>query len=138
VYALLADLTAIIHAGLIAFVVLGLLLVIVGAAAGWLWVRSFWFRTVHLAVIVFVCGESLFGLICPLTSLENRLRALGGRVGYPRDFIGYWIDRLIYYNFAPETFIVAYAIFGLIVAVVYGLAPPRWPARWLSLRRGVR
>ena len=57
-------------------------------------------RAAHLAMILLVCAEALVG--CAFTRLENVLRLRGGETGYTRDFIGYWLDRLIFYN-APVT-----------------------------------
>ena len=42
------------HTGFIAFVVLGLVLVLIGMAIGWRWTRNAWFRVAHLAAIAFV------------------------------------------------------------------------------------
>ncbi|MGH8640305.1 MAG: DUF2784 family protein, partial [Burkholderiales bacterium] len=44
----LADLILIVHFLFVAFVVGGLALIWIGAAAGWEWVRNFWFRVAHL------------------------------------------------------------------------------------------
>src|SRR5947209_16622001 len=103
-YRLLADCVAIVHAGYVAFVVIGFVLAIAGIARGWEWVRGFWFRVAHLTAIALVCAESFFGIACPLTTLEDRLRTLSGITGPPRDFVGYWIDRLIFYDFPPSVF----------------------------------
>jgi len=51
---------------------------------------------------------------------------MSGEASHSRDFIGYWIDRLIYYDFPPWVFVVAYAMFGILVTIVFILAPPRW------------
>ncbi len=128
-YGLLADAVAIVHAGYIAFVVAGFALIIVGIVAGWGWVRRFWFRAAHLAAIVLVCAESFTGIACPLTILEDRLRTMGGTASYSRDFVGYWLDRLIFYDFPPWVFIAAYIAFALMVATAFIIAPPHWPHR---------
>jgi hypothetical protein len=126
-YLLLADGVAVFHAAYVAFVAIGFALIAAGLAMHWEWVRAFWFRVTHLGAITFVCAESLTGSACPLTTLESRLRAIGGEASYSRDFAGYWVDRLIYYDFPTWVFMVAYAVFGMLVAIVFILAPPRWP-----------
>jgi Protein of Unknown function (DUF2784) len=83
-YRLLADCVAVVHAGYVAFVLVGFVLVIVGVAHGWDWVRGFWFRAAHLTAIVLVCAESFLGIACPLTTLENRLRTMGSVAGHSR------------------------------------------------------
>ena len=89
----------------------------------------------HLGAIAFVCAESLMGTACPLTTLEGQLRAMSGEASHSRDFVGYWFDRLIYYDFPPWVFTVAYAVFGILVASVFILAPPRWPRHQRPLRQ---
>jgi Protein of Unknown function (DUF2784) len=125
-YWLIADVVAIVHAAYVAFVVVGFVLIVAGIPRGWRWVRRFWFRTAHLLAIGFVWAGSLAGIPCPLTTLEGRLREAGGATGYSRDFIG-WVDRLIFYDFPPRVFTIAYAAFGLLVAATFIWARPRWP-----------
>lgn len=128
-YLLLADLVALVHAAFIAFVVIGFALIAVGAAMRWRWTRDFWFRLLHLLAIAFVCAESAAGYVCPLTLLEDSLRRFGGGAGYPHDFIGYWIDRLIFFDFPPAVFMAAYLLFGAAVMAVFIWSPPRMP-KW--------
>jgi hypothetical protein len=129
---LLADAVAVLHFAYVAFVTIGFALITIGIAMGWEWVRTFWFRAAHLGAIALVCAESLMGAACPLTTLEGRLRAISGGASHSRDFVGYWVDRLIYYDSPSRVFTVAYAVFGLLVTVVFILAPPRWPGRRIS------
>jgi hypothetical protein len=126
-YPLLADGVAVFHAAYVVFVAIGFALIAAGIAMRWEWARAFWFRLAHLSAIALVCAESLMGTACPLTTLEGQLRAMSGEASHSRDFVGYWVDRLIYYDFPPWAFMVAYAGFGILVAIVFILAPPRWP-----------
>src|SRR5579864_8493468 len=98
-YGLLADVVVAMHAFYVGFVVFGLLAILIGHARGWRWVRNLYFRVLHLLAIAFVCAESIIGIDCPLTTLENGLRLGAGQNGYGGDFIGYWLDRLIFYDF---------------------------------------
>ncbi|HUY26279.1 MAG TPA: DUF2784 domain-containing protein [Candidatus Binataceae bacterium] len=125
VFATLADLVAVIHAAYAAFVVLGLAAIIVGGAAGWKWVRNLWFRAAHLGAIAVVLAESIIGLACPLTRLEDALRAHAGQSGYAADFLGYWLDRLIFFDAPAWVFMIIYAAFTVAVAVALWLVPPR-------------
>jgi hypothetical protein len=126
-YLILADIVAIVHAGYVLFVTAGFVLILTGIARGWEWVRGFWFRVAHLLAIAIVAVEWLVGVACPLTVLENRLREMGGATGFPHDFVAYWLDWLIFYNLPTWVFSVAYAAFGLMIAVMFVMAPPRWP-----------
>lgn len=125
---LLADLTLVIHAGFVAFVVVGLVLIWIGRFRGWAFVRNFWFRAAHLAAIGLVAGESLGGFVCPLTTWEDRLRMLaGGQQRYAGSFIQHWLHRLIFFDFGERVFTIAYVAFFLAVALSFWLIPPRWP-----------
>ena len=76
-YRLLADLVLILHAGFVAFVVLGALLVL-------RWPRIAW---IHVPVVLWGAGIEFLGGICPLTPLENHWRRLAGELGYPGGFV---------------------------------------------------
>ena len=128
-YTILADAVVIIHAAYVAFVVGGLAAILIGAAMKWRWTRSFAFRVSHLAAIALVCVESVVGVICPLTSVENSIRQRGGAAGYPGDFVAYWAHRMIFYNFPPWIFTAAYMTFAILVAITFIAIPPRRPAR---------
>ena len=71
---MMADVLLVVHFLIVAFIVGGLLLVWIGAALGWRWVRNPWFRYLHLGAIAFVAAEALFGVMCPLTVWEDTLR----------------------------------------------------------------
>jgi hypothetical protein len=122
-YRLLADVVVGIHALYVGFVVFGLIAILLGRAIGWRWVRNPYFRILHLAAIGFVCLESIVGIDCPLTTLENGLRLAGGQNGYGADFIGYWLDRLIFYDVPPRVFMLIYLAFGLLVLSTFWLVP---------------
>jgi hypothetical protein len=124
-YAFLADLVAAIHALYVGFVVLGLIASLLGGARGWGWVRNPYFRIFHLTAIGLVCAESLIGLACPLTTLENTSRQGAGQSGYGGDFIGAWLDRLIFYNFPPQAFTIVYLAFGAAVFSTLWMVPIR-------------
>lgn len=70
-----ADLVALVHALFSVFVVVGLVLEGVGLVFGWLWVRRPGFRIAHCSAVLFVAARAWVGLPCPLTSLEDHLRA---------------------------------------------------------------
>ena len=109
---LLADIVLVAHFAFVLFVVGGLALVWIGAAADWRWVRNFWFRVAHLAAIVFVAGEALAGIWCPLTVWEAALR--GARAD--KSFVAQWIHRFLFYDFPEWVFTIAYVLFALAVA----------------------
>lgn len=82
----LADLVVFIHLGFIVFVVFGGLLVV-------RWPRLAW---VHLPAALWGAAVELGGWVCPLSPLENLLRAAAGQGGYEGDFVGRYLLPLIY------------------------------------------
>ena len=118
---LAADALLVLHFAIVAFIVGGLILVWVGAAAGWAWVRNPWFRYAHVGAIVFVAAEAVLGYACPLTIWEDMLRG-GVR---PESFIGRWVYRLLYYH-APEwVFTTAYAAWAAATVITLFLVPAK-------------
>ena len=121
---LLADLVLVFHLWVAGFIVLGLILVWIGALAGWSWIRDPWFRTLHFAAIVFVAAEALLGYACPLTLWEDLLRG-GAR---PDSFVSRWVRGLLYYD-APEwLFTTLYVSWAAATLATLRLVPP-WPTR---------
>jgi hypothetical protein len=122
---LVADALLVAHFAIAAFIVGGLVLVWIGAAAGWRWVRNPWFRYLHLAAIVFVALEALAGYACPLTIWEDLLRG-GVR---PESFVGRWVYAALYYR-APEwLFAALYAAWAVATLATLRAVPPRRTAR---------
>jgi hypothetical protein len=113
----------------VAFVVFGMLAILIGLVLRWGWVRNFWFRVLHLAAIGVVAAQALLGVLCPLTTLENRLRRMAGQETYPGAFVGYWAHRLIFFRAEPWVFTLGYSLFGLAVLGAFLVGPPRWPWR---------
>jgi hypothetical protein len=126
---ILADLTVVLHATYVGFVVVGLVAILLGVAFRWNWVRNFWFRAAHLIAIGIVVGESLAGIPCPLTVWESQLRKIAGQTAYAGDFLGHWAHQLIFFRADPWVFTLLYTLFGLAVLVTFFLAPPRRPRR---------
>jgi polyferredoxin len=118
---LLADALLVVHFAIATFICGGLVLVWIGAALGWGWVRNPWFRYLHLAAIVFVAAEALLGMACPLTVWEDVLRDGAGA----ESFVGRWVRRLLFYQ-APEwLFTTAYLAWAAASAATLALVPPR-------------
>jgi hypothetical protein len=118
---MMADALLVVHFLVAAFIVAGLVLVWIGAALGWGWVRNPWFRYLHLGAIAFVAAEALAGVMCPLTLWEDMLR---GTVP-AESFIGRWVRYLLYYR-APEwVFTASYVVWTLATLLTLWLVPPR-------------
>ena len=118
---MMADAILIVHFLIAACIVLGLAAVWLGASLGWAWVRNPWFRWLHLAAIVFVAGEAVLGVACPLTLWEDVLR---GSVR-AESFVARWVRALLFYQ-APEwVFTMAYLAWTTATLVTLWLVPPR-------------
>lgn len=118
---MLADALLLAHFLIAGFIVAGLVLVWIGALAGWSWIHDPVFRYLHLAAIVFVAAEALLGYACPLTLWEDLLRGSAR----PESFVGRWVQRLLYYN-APEwLFTTLYAAWAAASLVTLWLVPTK-------------
>lgn len=126
---LLADVVLVAHVGVAAFVVAGLLLVVVGNLKRWSWVNNGWFRAAHVAAIGIVVAEAWLGIVCPLTTFEMWLRSRAGEAAYGGGFIEHWLQRLLFYSAPAWVFVAAYTGFGLLVLAAWWRFPPRFKAR---------
>ena len=88
-YHLFADLVLLIHGAFVGFVLFGGLLALRWRLVVW----------VHLPAAAWGVIVELSGWICPLTPLENWLRAQAGETGYHGDFITSYLLPILY----PDT-----------------------------------
>ena len=123
-YQLFANAVLVAHAGVVLFIVAGLILTLLGGKYGWHWVRNVWFRVLHLAAIVYVVAESWLGIVCPLTNLEQWLRERAGQPVHEGDFIAFWLAKLLFYQAEPWVFIAAYSAFALLVIYSWMMVRP--------------
>ena len=122
----LANTLLVIHFVFIAFVVVGFVMTVIGFFWKWRWIHNFWFRILHLCAILLVVLEAWFGAMCPLTVLEGDFREAAAGAGYSEPFVTYWLQRLIYHDFAPWVFTLVYTVFGALVVLTWVFVPPRW------------
>jgi hypothetical protein len=123
-FLILADLVLLLHVLFVMFVVGGLVLIFIGKARAWRWVRNPWFRLAHILAISFVVVQSWFAIMCPLTTLENILRQNAGGAVYKGDFIAHWLQAILYYNAPAWVFAVCYTIFGVLVLASWTIVRP--------------
>lgn len=124
----LADGVLVLHAGVVLFVVGGLILTLLGNWRGWGWVNGLRFRLTHLAAIAFVVAQAWLGATCPLTALESWLRVQAHAAAYRTSFIEHWLQRLLFYAAPPWVFMLAYSVFGALVVAAWWWFPPRFGA----------
>ena len=124
-YAWLADTIVAVHVGYVAFVIVGQVAILLGAALGWQWIRNRLFRLLHMAAIVIVAAEAVLGIPCPLTVWETQLRRLAGQQAATGSFIGRWLHELLFFDFPPWVFTIVYVGFALLVLATLIFIPPR-------------
>ena len=104
-YRLLADLVVILHVVFVLFVALGGFVVFWKRRWAWLHVPSF----LWAAWIEFTGG------ICPLTPLENLLRARGGLAVYRGDFLDRYLMPLLYPDALTREIQIGLGLFVLVL-----------------------
>jgi hypothetical protein len=123
---LAADLVLLGHLSFVVFVAVGGLLAL-------RWPRIAW---LHIPVAIWGAAVELGGWICPLTPLENRLRAAGGEAGYAGGFIEHYLVPIVYPSGLTRGHQLALGVAVLVVNLaVYGVVVRRWSR---ARRRPVR
>jgi len=120
--AVLADAVLLLHLAFIAFVVAGAVLI-------FRWPRL---ALMHVPAMLWGAYAEFSGALCPLTPLENRLRALAGAGGYHGGFVEHYLIALIY----PETLTREWqTLLGIIVVAVNAALYTVWGVRVSGRRR---
>lgn len=86
IHRLAAELVLLIHFVFVLLAVLGALGILI--APGWVWI--------HLPIVIWSAVVNLAGWTCPLTPLENRLRATSGGVAYAGGCVQHYLGPLVY------------------------------------------
>ena len=121
-HAALGQLVLAVHILVIAFNVAGLILVPVGAALRWRWVRLRWLRLTHLAAMALVALQALLGRACFLTDWQAALT--GG--GAEEPLIMRWVNSAIYWPLPMWAFTALYVVlFAYVVALWWLVRPER-------------
>jgi len=107
VYPLLADLVVIWHVIFVLFAVLGGLFIL----------KRRWWGWIHIPAFLWAGFIELTGGICPLTPLENRLRALGGGYTYRGDFIDHYLMPLLYPESLTREIQIVLGVFVILLNV---------------------
>jgi hypothetical protein len=115
----LADLVVILHGVFVLIAVLGGLLIF----------RWRWWAWLHIPAFLWAGFIELTGGICPLTPLENWLRALGGEAVYRGGFIDRYLIPLLYPSDLTREIQIVLGIFVILFNMgIYGVC-------WHRLRK---
>lgn len=119
----LADLVLLVHLAIIIFNIGGLIVIPLGAWLGWRFVRIFWWRALHVAVLAVVAIQPVLGRACFLTLWQSGLMQTG-TAGGP-SVLRRWIDAVIFWPLPIWFFAMLYvAVFAYTLAL-WWLVPPR-------------
>ena len=117
---MIADIVLMFHFAIVIFITFGIFLIPIGYKSDWLWVKNFKFRICHCGMMFFITLETLLGITCPLTSIENKLRG----INKTRSFISYWIDEIIYWDLPSQFFIILYCSVLIWTFLLWKFFPP--------------
>ena len=117
---LIADIVLIFHFCIVIFITFGFFLIPIGYKFGWVWITNLKLRIFHCGMMIFVTLETVLGITCPLTSIENNLRGIYESTS----FVSYWIKQIIYWDAPAQFFIILYCIFLVWTFLMWKLFPP--------------
>ena len=118
---LIADIILVSHFFVVIFITFGFFLIPIGYRFGWVWIRNKNLRIFHFGMMAFITLETLFGITCPLTSIENSLRG----IDQSTSFIAYWVQQIIYWDFPTQFFLILYCILLGWTLLMWKLYPPK-------------
>ena len=117
---LAADTVVALHLAFVVFAALGGML-------AWRRLAYAWF---HLPALAWAAYVEFSGTICPLTPLENRLRARAGEAGYAGSFVEHYLMPILYpAGLTPAAQVWIGVVLVAINLAVYAVAWRRWRAR---------
>jgi hypothetical protein len=93
----LADAVVALHLAFILFALLGGLVVLRWRRLAWL----------HVPVVLWASLANATPWACPLTPLENRLRAAAGQAGYETSFVEHYVVPVVYPGAVPRGALIA-------------------------------
>lgn len=120
----LATVVLVVHLGVVAFNIFGMVAVPLGAWLRWRFVRGFWWRLVHLASLLVVALQALLGRACFLTIWQSGLEA-EQTSPVPPPMIATWINRLLYWPLPLWVFAALYVVVLVYVLLLWRWVPPR-------------
>jgi hypothetical protein len=125
----LADAVLLLHLGIILFNVFGLIAIPLGAWRDWHFVRIFWWRALHLAILAAVALQAALQRVCFLTVWQFDLMQPAVGPTAPAPLIAGWIDQLIYWPLPLWFFAVVYVAVCLFALLLWWLVPPHLSQR---------
>lgn len=127
---ILATAIVIVHLGVVAFNIFGLVIVPIGGWQHWEFVRGFTWRLIHLLTLGIVALQAALGRACLLTIWESDLMS-GGNGIIPSPMIARFIDSLLYWPLPLWVFTAIYIAVLIYAVLLWRWVPPRpaWKVR---------
>ena len=117
---LAADAVVVLHLAFVAFAAIG------GVIA---WRRLAW-AWLHLPALAWAAYVEFSGSLCPLTPLENRLRARAGQAGYEGGFVEHYLVPVLYpAGLTPDAQVGIGAALVAVNVAIYAVALARARSR---------
>ncbi|POY39307.1 DUF2784 domain-containing protein [Solitalea longa] len=115
IYLLLTQVTVIIHFAFILFVVAG----------GFFAHKNRWIKVIHMVSVAWaIFAELSYGVVCPLTAIENYFGYHAGLSTYQEDFITRHLIPIIYQeNLSP---FIQYILVGIVIGINLIAYKIRW------------
>ena len=123
-YSLLATTVLVFHFLVVLFNIFGMIVIPLGAWRGWAFVRVFWWRALHLAILALVAMQAVLDQVCFLTAWQTALQRAAGDAASDAPFIARIVNRLIFWPLPLWVFAVLYVAVCVYALVLWRLVPP--------------
>jgi hypothetical protein len=124
---LLADLVVALHFAVVAFVLGGAIMILIGGLRGWKWVRDPVFRLIHFAVVLVVALQQE---LCFLTVWELDLRERAGKGIEEASFVARILHDWLFVDVELVVLQRIYIAFGALVLLgLLAVRPRAWAQR---------
>ena len=113
-----------VHVAVIAFNVLGLIAIPLGGLLDWRFVRVFWWRALHLALLAVPALQALFGCTCFLTLWQAMLEQEVGARASQEPLIARLVESVIFWPLPIWFFAALYVAVWIYAIALWRLVPP--------------
>jgi Protein of Unknown function (DUF2784) len=113
-----------VHVAVIAFNIFGLIAIPLGSFFDWRFVRVFWWRALHLALLAVLVLQALFGRPCFLTLWQAVLEQDGGALASREPLIARLVESVIFWPLPIWFFAALYVGIWIYALALWRLVPP--------------
>jgi hypothetical protein len=134
-YSQLATAVLVFHLFVVAFNLFGMVVIPLGAWRGWAFVRVFWWRALHLAILALVALQAVLGQACFLTVWQGELLRRAGESAADAPFIARFVNSLLFWPLPLWVFAIAYVAVCAYALALWWLVPPARRRRAAGVRQ---